>query len=276
MVINIRKRQKFLGVFFDWRDNPLEKDHASEGLKYYRQALLTDNACWMLSHSNTIQASFETYGTLHDIPITTEKILEHGDYCSDEKSIRVSTLYSRWYRPPTVAHEVRHGIQDIEGVLTDGKKESRRSNVLLSEGDAVAYEITVSYELRDKFPQIWKSLKNTNERYRQLCHVFGDVVGNAPHAIESGYASQMVLERYISIPHIRKTDFDHYFKKPKKFRRPISPSGAFRSLDSYHKALIGIPYISKDNEPHKVVERDGYMHPEDTEIMVSKLRGLTL
>jgi hypothetical protein len=265
--------------FFDWRDTPLNKGHKVEGINYFDEAVLTDAALRVLFKSPTIRAALNLYEDLLYIPITAERLLSAGDYCSNEKCIRVDQGQSLEERITTIAHEYRHAIQDIEGVLLNKKRVSRRCTTLLSEADAVAFEITVAYELRNIVPKLWDDLKHFGARYGALCDTFEKTVEAYPDALQNGLAANAVLENYISISFIREADFNYYFESNTGFRRPISPSRAFGAVNSYHEALIGIPFYAPElSTEGPIVERHEYLdpNPEDTDRVIKRLRGLVI
>ncbi len=253
--------------FFDWIDNPLTDNHAAEGSEYFNQALLTDQACWVLQHSPTIQASFEIYEDLTVYNITAEDrddlLAEH---IRQNKTIAVSPSTNVWIRAGLLAHEFGHAVQAQENLLKDAFSSRDRAIILIKEADARVFDVTVSYELRHRFPHVWASDLN-----KKLKLVLLKSILENPENIVSGVAGRRVFEEYLNSGMGRQFYFN-YHSVSKKFangrEKPIAKSSVYEVLAEYYDSLKGMPFSAFNGTEYEQIEREHYLNPNDAERVV--------
>lgn len=262
--------------FFDWADHPLTDDDGFEGQNHYDNALTIDQACQILQDSPTIQASFTNYEDLAQVPIEmNEDLKSAGVYDPDTKSIEINPKYGLWDVVSILAHEIRHAEQDMEGLLLFNKKEGRRSKLLLYEADARAYEVTVAYELREKYPEVLDGLRDYNKVFKAMCDVFEASINDSPDNLLNGFAAQMALEECL----LSKGLKDYYFQRAfgrSQFKRNMSDAKICRSLSAYASANFGMPFSVHDNGEFYEQDRYAYLAPERREHMIQAIKGKRL
>jgi len=262
--------------FFDWVDQPLTDEDAAEGAEYYNQALLTDQACWILQHSPTIQASFEIYDEMQEVTIVAEELERIGGaYNQIDRRVLIRNTQNLWNRVNIVTHEFGHAVQGFEGLLGNKCQPKHRATVLIEEADCNAYEVTVAFELRSIFPQIWYALKKYSKNSKMLCDLFEEKVRENNNFLFDGTASREVFMAFISQGMSRRVYFEYYGIQRRYGNgreKRITTHSAHESLKQYYNALRGMPFTIFNGTEYEVVEREEYLNPDDAEQVVRAIQ----
>lgn len=257
--------------------DPLDWDLTDEiEAECFADAQKLDHALELLCASPTFCAAVDQYPTLSAIDVGLDSIDVFGLYYPSYKSIVARYGLETDILTAVLAHEFRHAMQDIEGLLVPEKDTHKALNKRLYEADARAFQMTVAWELADLGHEgVWTGCKFDYWR-SGLCDIFERCVKDQAADFNNGEAQHSLVIAFLRSKAAMQSYGTYKDDAKAEQQKLVDLQAAYNIASNYVEKIPSMPYMLMQAGEASRVKREAYMTTSNQDALVQALSSIPI